>query len=111
MRDAGSVSGAGAGCCGPGAGGGLKFEVGALGSVAAGDGDEKPIFKGVWVAGGICGGLAADGFNFSGKCGSPGASGWWGEAPDEPGNSGVKLCFPSGSRGRSPHRLDSDGSG
>ena len=46
------------------------------GSAFAGDGDEKPIFKGVCAAGAICAGVAGDGFNFSGKFGSaevPGA--------------------------------------
>ena len=73
MRDAGSASGAGAGCCGPGEDGGLKIEVGALGSVAVGDGDEKPIFKGVCAAVEICAGIVGDGFSFSGKFGSAGA--------------------------------------
>ena len=91
--------------------GGLRIEDGAFGSVVAGSGDEKPIFKGVCAAGETCAGVAGDGFNFSGKFGSAEVSGtlvWWGEATDEPGNSGVvRFCFPSGSRGRSPHRLDS----
>src|ERR1039458_2146647 len=73
MRDAGSVSGAGAGCCGPGEDDGLKFDVGALGSVAVGDSDEKPIFKGVCAGGEICAGIVGDGFSFSGKFGSAGA--------------------------------------
>lgn len=69
---------------------------------------EKPVFKGVCAVVGICAGVAGDDSNFFGKSGSAEVSsalGWWGGAADEPGNSGVWP--PSGSRGRSPHRLDS----
>src|SRR5664280_205278 len=98
----------GAGC---GEDGGWRMEDGAFGSVASGDADKKPVFKGVCAAYEICGGVIEDGFSFSGKFGSTEVSGalnWWGEATDEPGSSGIWL--PSGSRERSPHRLVSDGS-
>src|ERR1035437_690458 len=55
--------------------GGLRIEDGAFGSVVAGSGDEKPIFKGVCAAGETCAGVAGDGFNFSGKFGSAAVSG------------------------------------
>ena len=41
--------------------------------MVAGFAGKKPIFKGAWAAGGICGGVAGGGFNFSGKFGSAGA--------------------------------------
>jgi hypothetical protein len=64
MADGGPVSGED---------GGWTAEDGVCGSVVAGKDDEKPIFKGVCAAGEICGRVAGDGFNFSGKFGSAGA--------------------------------------
>ena len=49
------------------------FAICDCGEMAAVGADEKPIFKGVCAAGEICGGVAGDGFNFSGKFGSAGA--------------------------------------
>ena len=49
------------------------MEDGASCSVVVGDAGKKPIFKGVCALDGTCAGVAAAGFNLSGKFGRAGA--------------------------------------
>src|ERR1017187_9028612 len=109
MADGGPVSGEDGGWTPPSlCFGATGAEDGVCGSLATGFDGAKPIRRGGCSPGDFGGSIAGDGFSFSGKFGRIGTLVWWGEATDEPGNSGVvKFCFPRGSRGRSPHRLDS----
>ncbi len=74
MADGDPASGESGGWSPPSPGfGATGMEDGVCGSVAAGKYDEKPIFKGVCAAGEMCGVVAGDSFNVSGKLGSAGA--------------------------------------
>jgi hypothetical protein len=110
LADGGSVSGEDGGWTPPSlCFGETGAEDGVCGSLAIGFDGAKPIRNGGCSPGDFGGSIAGDGFSFSGKFGNAGVAtlAGGGETADGPDNSAVVgFCFPSGSRGRSPHRLD-----